>query len=504
MRTSNLSNRYALVILALLISLAGACTAPQQRKVELQGSTPTLPTPPDTEQPAIVASPTEEGADGWQVATSDAVTLTVTAPGASEVELLYRPVIADEEDGYAQLRKLIEPTERTSGKFQTNLQTTSDFAGDVWASITYPDGTKKQTTHLTLTTRTALAENATTSANTTPESTSNAGNNNASNTNANNTNASSANASAIAKNAPAPGEDESARSDKATGGKLMRAALKPDNPDIRITVNVPAFKLTLWQNGKEVATYPVGVGRKKFPIPIGERTATKLILNPAWIPPDSSWVRASSSVEPYERIEASDPRNPLGKIKIPLGDAYLLHEAQSPSDLGNLVSHGCVRVLREDLFDIVKKIARARSLPISNEEIDEAQNSSERRVIELDQPLTVDINYDTHVVEGGTLHLYPDVYGRDTNTVEQLRAALNAFKVDLSKLDEGALKEMLNRVNDEQQFVVKLADIKAGRALERGKNEPLTRQQAKGETRKIDTGGDNPDSAARSNNQAPR
>ncbi|MBL2132780.1 hypothetical protein ELI69_31000, partial [Klebsiella pneumoniae] len=46
---------------------------------------------------------------------------------------------------------------------------------------------------------------------------------------------------------------ESARSDKFTGGKIVRAALVPGDPDLRITVNVPAFRLTLWQSGKEVA-----------------------------------------------------------------------------------------------------------------------------------------------------------------------------------------------------------------------------------------------------------
>ena len=59
------------------------------------------------------------------------------------------------------------------------------------------------------------------------------------------------------------------------------------------------------------------------------------------------------------RIPAGDPDNPLGKIKFPLGNAYLLHEAQAKSDLGNLVSHGCVRIMRNDIFDLAKKIVAA-------------------------------------------------------------------------------------------------------------------------------------------------
>ena len=45
---------------------------------------------------------------------------------------------------------------------------------------------------------------------------------------------------------------ESERSDRLTGGRVERAEFEPGQPDIRLTLNVPSFRLTLWQNGKEV------------------------------------------------------------------------------------------------------------------------------------------------------------------------------------------------------------------------------------------------------------
>jgi murein L,D-transpeptidase YcbB/YkuD len=57
---------------------------------------------------------------------------------------------------------------------------------------------------------------------------------------------------------------ESARSDKFTGGRIEKATLEAGQPDIKITVNIPAFRLTLWQNNKEVKTYQIGVGQKNF------------------------------------------------------------------------------------------------------------------------------------------------------------------------------------------------------------------------------------------------
>ena len=273
--------------------------------------------------------------------------------------------------------------------------------------------------------------------------------------------------------------NESVRSDKFTGGRIERAELQPGQPDIEITVNVPAFMLTLWQNGKEVKTYPVGVGRKDYPISISEREATEVIWNPAWIPPDSDWVASRRDVKPGEVIKAGDPRNPLGKLKIPLGYGYLIHQAAKPTDLGNLVSHGCIRMLRSDLFDLAEKIVAARMLPVSQDEIEQAKRTSKTLVARLDPPLSVDINYDTLVIEEGVLHLYPDVYEEGTSTVENLRSELAGSGIDASRLDDETLERLLKRVSRTREFAVSTSSIEAGRALSAGRSRPLIKPAVK-------------------------
>ena len=279
---------------------------------------------------------------------------------------------------------------------------------------------------------------------------------------------------------------ESERSDKLTGGRIVRAEFEPGEPDIRITLNVPSFRLTLWQNGKEVKSYFVGVGLKAYPIYIGDREASEIIWNPVWIPPGSDWVRGRKGVRSGKVIKASDPRNPLGKLKIPLGDDYLIHQAAKTTDLGNLVSHGCVRVLRSDLYDLAEKIVAARSAPVSRARIAAAKRSSRTLVVRLDEPVPVNINYDTLVVEGGVLHIYPDVYDRGMNLPSRLRAELESSHVDVSNLDEGTIKQMLSRVTRRTQFVVDTSSIEQGRSLEDGRVLPLipTTKTAKGRRQK--------------------
>lgn len=268
---------------------------------------------------------------------------------------------------------------------------------------------------------------------------------------------------------------ESARSDKLTGG-ITRKAFIPGDPDIKITINVPAFQMTLWQNGMEVKSYPIGVGMLDYPLAISLRKGTSIEWNPVWIPPSSEWVDASSTVKAGEIVLPTDPRNPLGKVKIPLGYGYLLHQAKGPGDMGSLVSHGCVRVLQSDLYDLAEKIVTSLDLDVTFEQISAAKESKNTLVAPIEPGLPVEITYDTMVIEGGKLHIYPDVYQNKRNTIAYLSAELESNNVDASNLTEAEMKKMIAAAKGRNQFVVSVADIEAGRALRGGTIVPVVGQ----------------------------
>ncbi|HKA20911.1 MAG TPA: L,D-transpeptidase [Blastocatellia bacterium] len=448
-----MSKRFATALLPifLVVALMPACQTVRQD------------TTPASQGTAIEATPVQQGENSWKIATANTVTLTVLAPGAKSVKIMYRPIV--ETDRHVVLKTVNSPVNGQSGKFSTSIKLVKDFAGEVWAEVTLADGTKKETDPID------LAAQDSSVAQTEGIPSSETENKNAQLNANNNSAAAAANKNAVSR------KGESAKSDKFTGGKIEQSALQPNQPGIRITVNVPAFRLTLWQNGKEVKTYEIGVGMKKYPIVIGQRRITQIIWNPEWVPPDSEWVNEShSDVEPGEHIEAGDKRNPLGKIKIPLGDGFLMHQAAKPTDLGHLVSHGCIRILKEDISDIATKIVTARGVNITPQQIEHAMNSTDRLVAPLKPPIIIDIDYDTLVVEGGVLHIYPDVYDRETSTVENLRAELQSVGMDTSKLDDQTLKQMLDRVTPNEEFMVSVADLKAGNALLAGTKQPLTSQ----------------------------
>jgi hypothetical protein len=141
----------------------------------------------------------------------------------------------------------------------------------------------------------------------------------------------------------------------------------------------------------------------------------------------------------------------------------MIHEAIKADDIGHAVSHGSILMLKADLLDLAEKIIAARNLPVTKSRIAQLGDGHERLEAPLDQPLLVDINYDLQVVEGGALHLYPDVYERGAFALDSLRAELQSAGVPSPMLEDQALRRVLDHVSVNRQFVINVADIRKGR-----------------------------------------
>ena len=119
-----------------------------------------------------------------------------------------------------------------------------------------------------------------------------------------------------------------------SGGAEMLRGPNAVPTDTRVVVNIPAFRMDLFQNGSLVKSYKVGIGYPEFPLPLGLRKAQTVIFNPSWTPPDSPWVANIKNATPGETIEPGSKDNPLGPIKIPIGLPSLIHGGKSPARIG--------------------------------------------------------------------------------------------------------------------------------------------------------------------------
>jgi lipoprotein-anchoring transpeptidase ErfK/SrfK len=216
--------------------------------------------------------------------------------------------------------------------------------------------------------------------------------------------------------------------------------------DTRIVVNAPAYRMDVFENGQLVKSYRVGIGYPEFPLPTGLRRADTIIFNPTWTPPDEPWVESpSSKVKVGEKVDAGSPLNPLGLIKIPIGSPSLIHGGKAQAKLGTFASHGCVGLTNAQVQDVARMMAKIGGAQLTDEDVATyAKNRKETQEVKLERPVPVELRYETIVVEDGKLYIYRDVYDRDTNTEENLRAVLSANGVSLDSLSEPERAKVLD------------------------------------------------------------
>ena len=238
-----------------------------------------------------------------------------------------------------------------------------------------------------------------------------------------------------------------------TADEADKTAAQPTNPnnreqvagtpntvptDSRIVVNAPAYRMDVFDGGRLIKSYKIGIGYPQFPLPTGLRKARVIIFNPTWTPPDEPWVAKMKDISVGEKVAAGSKLNPLGPIKIPIGGPSLIHGGKSPAKLGTFASHGCVGLTTPQVQDFAKVLAQLGGAHLTDADLtDYARDKTQTKQIKLDQPVPVELRYETIVVEDGKLHIYRDVYDQETNTEENLRAVLEANGVRLDDLTEG-------------------------------------------------------------------
>ena len=205
--------------------------------------------------------------------------------------------------------------------------------------------------------------------------------------------------------------------------------------DTRVVVNAPAYRMDIFQDGKLIKTYKIGIGYPEFPLPSGTRKAIAIIFNPTWTPPDEPWVKGK--LKPGETVEAGSKENPLGPIKIPIGSPSLIHGGKSAARLGTFASHGCVGLTNQQIQDFSIDLAGITGTALTKADVlNYAKQKTETKDLKLSQPVPVELRYETIVVEDGKLRIFRDVYEKGTNTEENLRRILESYGISFDSLKQ--------------------------------------------------------------------
>jgi lipoprotein-anchoring transpeptidase ErfK/SrfK len=120
-----------------------------------------------------------------------------------------------------------------------------------------------------------------------------------------------------------------------------------------ILVRAGENKLYLYENGVVAETWPVATGSSTYATPTGTWKVVEKDVDPVWYNPGSSWSAG------MPRSIGPGPNNPLGQRALALdAPGILIHGTPDRTSIGYSVSHGCVRMLAEnvqELFDSVEE-----------------------------------------------------------------------------------------------------------------------------------------------------
>ncbi|EOC99855.1 L,D-transpeptidase [Caldisalinibacter kiritimatiensis] len=108
-----------------------------------------------------------------------------------------------------------------------------------------------------------------------------------------------------------------------------------------IIVNIPERTLYLLESGEILKSYPVAVGKKRTPTPVGRYRVLNKIVDPYYVKGD---------------IPGGSIYNPLGSRWLGFKIHYGIHGNSDPSSIGKYISGGCIRMHERDVQELYEKV----------------------------------------------------------------------------------------------------------------------------------------------------
>lgn len=128
------------------------------------------------------------------------------------------------------------------------------------------------------------------------------------------------------------------------------------DPQARITINI-AQRMLYLADDDALAAFPVAVGIRGWPTPVGAFTVVDKEENPAWDVPVSIQEEMRRQGKPVILRMPPSPANPLGSHWIRLSFTSIgLHGTIAPNSIYHYASHGCVRLHPVDIAAVFARV----------------------------------------------------------------------------------------------------------------------------------------------------
>jgi L,D-transpeptidase ErfK/SrfK len=243
------------------------------------------------------------------------------------------------------------------------------------------------------------------------------------------------------------------------GPAVTIAPAADTSAELRLVLNVPAYRLDVIERGRVAHSIRVAVGQRQYRTPLGRFRIDYTVWNPWWRPPDSYWARK-------ERPKAPGWDNPVGRVKLHVTGLVFLHGTPLEESLGSAASHACVRMSNADAIALARTVHRYAGPALAPGTLDSLEADTARtRTIALARTVPIDVVYRIAEVGSGELRLHPDVYRLAPGGVIAIEreavAALLEAGIDTTGMRSRRLRE-LARASRREAVGVSLDSLLAG------------------------------------------
>lgn len=142
-------------------------------------------------------------------------------------------------------------------------------------------------------------------------------------------------------------------------------------PSIRngLVINLAELRVYYFpQDGSSVHIFPIGAGKQGWQTPTATTELVRKVKDPAWTVPQSIKRESAKHGKILPDVVPPGPNNPLGKYALRLGlPGILIHGTLAPASVGQRSSHGCMRMLADDIKFLYENVPVGTQVSIIHE-----------------------------------------------------------------------------------------------------------------------------------------
>lgn len=225
----------------------------------------------------------------------------------------------------------------------------------------------------------------------------------------------------------------------AAAALLLAPSVGAQEKPLRIDLNIPELRLTVYEGDEVLRSYPVAVGLPGHDTPTGNFAVSHAEWNPWWRPPAREWAKD-------EKVTPPGPNNPMGRVKLFFLQYYFFHGTPESGSIGTAASHGCVRMLNKDVIALARLLHERAAPQVTSAQIDRIlANSSQTRRVNFRESIPVTIRYDLVTVRDGDVNVYPDIYGYKSLHAEAVYQALMSAGYDIGRVSRTDVERLIQR-----------------------------------------------------------